>query len=215
MARPGTEIPAGRQGPAVRGCRAAPMKPPIRQASHQRHVCASPAPTTRVIRVTSFFLYARLFSLGRHIVRYYPGDVHQPVPGLQKSRLAGTGVLLMTNIYLAAHHEIGGRPHRAPRAAGTGLAGPARRAYYRTWRPRSPSIAAPCSRSAGGTATWLHGTRARRTWCPDACWIWSRLRSPDSGRTSAGRSGRPGSARRARLRRTLLEGRRAQRPLPL
>jgi len=30
-------------------------------------------------------------SLGRHIVRYYPGDVHQPVLGLQKSRLAGTG----------------------------------------------------------------------------------------------------------------------------
>jgi hypothetical protein len=37
------------------------------------------------------------FPPGRHIVRYYPGDVHQPVLGLQKSRLAGTGVLLMTN----------------------------------------------------------------------------------------------------------------------
>ena len=43
-------------------------------------------------------------------MRYYPGDVHQPVPGLQKSRLAGTGVLLMTHNYLAAHHEISGRP---------------------------------------------------------------------------------------------------------
>jgi hypothetical protein len=94
-------------------------------------------------------------SLGRHIVRYYPGDVHQPVLGLQKSRLAGTGVLLMTHNYLAAHHEISGRPHPAPRAAGTGLAGACSPSLLPHRRPRSPSIAATCSRSAGATATWL------------------------------------------------------------
>jgi hypothetical protein len=31
------------------------------------------------------------------------------VLGLQKSRLAGTGVLLITHNYLAAHHEISGK----------------------------------------------------------------------------------------------------------
>jgi hypothetical protein len=42
------------------------------------------------------------------------------------------GALLMTHIYLAAHHEISGRPHLAPVPRVAGWPGPARRAYYRT-----------------------------------------------------------------------------------
>jgi Golgi phosphoprotein 3 (GPP34) len=63
-----------------------------------------------------------LFSLGRHVMSYYPGDVQWPMLGPESSRLAGTR-RVADDLYLIAHHEISGRPYLSPRSAGIGMAG--------------------------------------------------------------------------------------------
>ena len=53
---------------------------------------------------------------------YYPRDVQRPGPGLENSRLHGTG-RVADDLYLIAHHETSGKPYLSPRAVGIGLAG--------------------------------------------------------------------------------------------
>jgi hypothetical protein len=52
----------------------------------------------------------------------YPGDVYRSVLMTGDSRLAGTG-LIADDLWLIAHHEVTGRPHLSPRAAGVAMAG--------------------------------------------------------------------------------------------
>lgn len=148
-------------------------------------------------------------------MRYYPGDVHQPVPGLQKSRLAATGGLLMTHIYLAAHHEISGRP-----ASGAPCRG------YRAGRGllaeliTAPAPAVTLDRGYMLPLCGRNGDLVARYARPEdlvSGLVLDLVPAPQAPTAAGQVQGALAvrDPRRARLRTTLLQGRRAQRPLPL